>query len=119
MDQLFGYTAGILSAVCYIPYFRDILLRKTKPERASWLIWMVLGVIAFFSQLNKGATDSLWLTGIQTIGVVITFLLSLKFGVGGFTKNDYIALLFAALGLVAWYVTKEAAFALYIVIGID
>ena len=75
--------------------------------------------ISFFSQLAKGATFSLWLPGVDTIAIVITFVLSLRYGVGGFSKKDYIALCVAAIGLVIWYFTQEAAVALYLVIGID
>jgi len=102
-----------------VPYVRDILQKKTKPERASWFIWAVLGFIAFFSQFAKGATDSLWLTGGQTFAVFVVVILSIKYGVGGFTKRDVAALTTAFIGLVIWYLTSEAAFALFIVIGID
>lgn len=119
MLQILGITSGILSVFCYAPYIRDILLKKTRPERASWLIWSALGGIAFFSQLAKGATDSLWLTGVQTLGVIIIFILSLKFGMGGLAKRDIISLLFAGVGIVTWYITKEAAAALFIVIAVD
>jgi hypothetical protein len=119
MLAFFGYISGILSVLCYLPYIRDILLGKTKPERASWFIWSVLGSIAFFSQLSKGASYSLWLPGVQTPGVLLVFLLSLKFGVGGLQRNDSIALLIAGGALALWYLTKEAALALYLVLLID
>ena len=117
--EMFGYLSGIFILLGSIPYIREILLGKAKPQRASWFIYSVLGSIAFFSQLAKGATFSLWLTGIDTFAVVVIFVLSLRYGVGGFSKKDAFALLIAAIGLVAWYYTKEAAIALYIVIGID
>jgi hypothetical protein len=119
MLQLFGIISGVLSALCYVPYVKDILAGTTKPERASWLIWTVLGSIAFFSQLAKGASASLWLTGVQMIGVTIIFLLSLKYGVGGLVKKDILALLAAGVGLILWWLTREAAIALLIVIFID
>lgn len=119
MTQVFGLASGLVSIISFLPYIRDVFRGTTKPERASWLIWTTLGSIAFFSQLAKGATDSLWMTAAQTVGVVIIFLLSLRFGVGGLTKRDKIALFFAAVGLVMWYLTSEAAIALFIVIGID
>lgn len=119
MLQLFGILSAILSLACIIPYIKDILLRTTKPERASWFIWTVLGSIAFFSQLAKGATDSLWLTGAQTLEVFIIFVLSIKFGVGGFGKRDIVALIIAGVGLLLWSITKEAAVALYLVIIVD
>jgi len=119
MLLLFGYLSGGFSIIAYLPYLRDIFKLKTKPERASWFIWSVLGSIAFFSQLAKGASNSLWLTGVQTFGVAFIFLISIKYGVGGFMRRDIIALICAGVGLVLWNITKNSATALYVVILID
>lgn len=102
-----------------IPYVWDILHHKSKPERGSWLIWSVLMFISFFSQMAKGATNSLWLTGGQTLSVLIIFALSLKYGYGGLAKRDTKALIGAGIGLVLWYLTKEASVALFVVIFVD
>jgi len=117
--ELIGILSGLLSTSSYVPYVRDIFAKKTKPERASWIIWSVLTGIAFFSQLAKGASSSLWLPGLETCGVTIVFILSLKYGVGGLTKRDILILFSAAAGVVLWYFTKEPAVALYIIIGVD
>ncbi|HLD18334.1 MAG TPA: hypothetical protein VJB99_04720 [Patescibacteria group bacterium] len=119
MFQTFGYISALLSIAMVIPYVRDILRRRSRPERASWFIWTVLGFIAFFSQLAKGATHSLWLTAGQTIAVLVVVVLSIKYGVGGFTKRDIRALITAGVGLLLWYFTNEATYALFIVIVID
>lgn len=119
MLQIFGLTSGLLSALAYIPYVKDILEHKTKPARASWGIWLALGMIAFFSQLAKGATNSLWLTAIQAVaGVILVFLLSLKFGVGGLTRGNFLVVTAASIGLVLWYFASEPALALLINIAI-
>lgn len=102
-----------------VPYIRDIFRLKTKPERASWFIWTVLGFIAFFSQWAKGATDSLWLTGGQTLAVLIVVFLSIKYGTGGFSRRDIFALIAAGFGLILWYLTSDAIFALAMVILVD
>ncbi|MCX6793205.1 MAG: hypothetical protein NTY12_04220 [Candidatus Falkowbacteria bacterium] len=119
MLQIFGYISALLSIIAIIPYVRDIFRKKTKPERASWLIWTILGCVAFFSQLAKGAGDSLWLTGSQTLVVLFIFLLSIKYGVGGLVKKDIIAIIFTVLGLVIWYFTNNSAYALFMVIIIS
>ena len=119
MLEIFGYISALLSIVMIAPYVRDIFTKNTKPERASWFIWTVLTSIAFFSQFAKGATDSLWLSAGQTLAVLIVFLLSIKYGVGGLTKRDMKALIGAAIGLIAWYLTKEPAYALIITIIVD
>lgn len=119
MLQTFGIISGILSVITYIPYLRDIFKLKTRPERATWFIWSILTAIAFFSQVAEGATHSLWLAGVQAAGVVIIFLLSFKFGVGGLTRRDLLALGAAGVGLMFWYYTNNAAIALFITIIID
>lgn len=119
MLTIFGYISALLSILMVVPYIKDIFLLKTKPERASWFIWTVLGCIAFFSQFAKGATDSLWLTAGQTFAVFIIVILSIKYGVGGFTKRDMRALIGAGIGLILWYITSEPAWALFFVIIID
>lgn len=83
------------------------------------MIWAVLGSIAFSSQLAEGASQSLWLVAADTLGVVAVFVLSIKYGVGGLTRRDIIALIIAAVGLVLWYFTQHAFVALFITIGVD
>lgn len=119
MLQILGVASGILGGICYFPYIKDIFKRTTKPERASWLIWTILGLIAFFSQMAEGAAWSLFLTGFDTIGVVAIFILSIKYGVGGVTRRDVAALIAAGIGLMLWYVTSHAVLALLIIILID
>lgn len=117
--SVIGFAAGVISISGYVPYIRDVIKRTTYPERASWLIWDVLTAIAFFSQLAKGAFASLWLPGLEIIGLSTVLLLSLKFGTGGLSKKDVYSLIAAGIGLILWYFTKEPAVALYMIIGID
>ncbi len=119
MREILGYGSGILIALSCIPYIRDILLAKTKPQRMTWFIWAILLSIAFFAQLSKGGNWSLITTGVDWLGVVIIFILSIKRGMGGATKLDKIALAGAGAGLLLWYLTNEALFAIIITIFID
>ena len=115
-----GLMSAVLSTFAYLPYIRDTLLRRTQPQRASWLIWSMLSVIAFWSQMYEGATDSLWFAGVQSGGTVIVFVLSIWLGVGGFlNRRDCAVLLLAAGGLVAWYFTETAVYALAITVSIS
>lgn len=121
MDRLalFGITSGVISAICYIPYIIDIFKGTTKPERATWFIWSVLTTILLFAQLAEGATHSIWLTLVQALGVILIFLLSIKYGSGGLEKRDKIALAAAGAGLLLWYFTRQPAVALWLTIIID
>ena len=116
----FGLTSGIISTFAYLPYILDTLRGQTVPQRASWLIWSVLGSIAFFSQVFEGASDSLWFAGVQASGTLTVFLLSIFVGSGRFlNKTDFAVLAIAAFGLILWYFTESAVYALLITISIS
>jgi hypothetical protein len=114
-----GYLSGAAILLSFVPYIRDIFAGKTKPERMAWLIWGVLGSIAFASQLAKGGTHSLVLAGAQTAGDLFVFILAIKYGLGGLKKQDIFAFGGAMVGLLLWNLTKEASVALIITILID
>jgi hypothetical protein len=111
--------AAVLALVQFIPYVRDILRRRTRPERATWVIWTALSGLIFASQVAKGAGASLWMSGAQGAGNLLVLVLALMFGVGGFTRRDIIALIVAGVGLAVWAVTQEPTTALLISITVD
>jgi hypothetical protein len=119
MLEIFGYISGLLFMFSVVPYVRSILKGNTKPQRMTWLIWTILVFIAFFSQLAKGATWSLLLTAGDAVTIVIVFIFSFKYGVGGFRKIDILSLIGALVSLLLWYLTKEPAIALFLIILID
>lgn len=119
MTAFFGYLSGVFIAIAFIPYLISIFRKEARPERASWLIWTVLGSISFFSQWAKGADTSLWLAGTQALGDGLIFVLAIWYGMGGFAKRDKIALAFAGVSLILWYLTKEPAVALFLAIAVD
>lgn len=117
---IFGVAAGVLSTFAFIPYILDTICQRTRPQRASWLIWSVLGSIAFASQVYEGATSSLWFAAVQVSGTIIVFLLSIRGGEGQFlSKTDWQILVAAGVGLILWSVTDNAVYALAITISIS
>lgn len=115
-----GVLSAVLSGVAFLPYIIDTAKHRTRPERASWLIWSVLGAIALASQVAEGATASLWFAAVQVVGTIIIFAMAIIHGSGAFLclRNRYV-LGFALCGLVAWYFTDTSAYALAITIGIS
>jgi hypothetical protein len=98
--ELFGILSGVVIFFGGPPYLFDILKGKTKPQRTTWFIWTVLGVISFTSQLKLGAHWSLVYVGLNAAGNIAVFLLSLKYGVGGWRKLDILALCIATVGVI-------------------
>lgn len=111
--------AGLLAVIDPIPYVRDIRRGRTRPQRTTWLIWSVLGVVGFTSQLADGATWSLAMVGMQTVAVLVVFALSLRFGVGGIAPTDIAAVAIAACGLAVWASTADPTTATIAIVVAD
>jgi hypothetical protein len=117
--EVFAILSGLIVLIGAPPYLFDILKGKTKPERATWFIWSVQGCIAFGSQAVLGAHWSLWFVGLNAAGNLAVWLLSLKYGVGGWKRIDIAALIIAAVGLLLSLVTRNALLALWGVVIAD
>ena len=115
-----GLASALLSVYAFAPYIRDTLSGRTRPQRASWLIWSVLGCIALMSQIAEGATSSLWFPVFQVGGTIAVFLTTMRRGTGPLLRQGDMPILgAAALGLILWSLTDNSLYALTITIGIS
>lgn len=112
MFHIFGILGGLIAFLASVPYIIDIVRGNTKPQRMAWVIFLTLSGISFFAQLAEGATDSLWFPLVLFLQAIVIFVLTLKFGVGGFGKFDILTLFLAILIMILWAVTKSAALAI-------
>ena len=119
MKEILALLSAILIIVAAPPYIIDTVKGKTKPQRVTWLIFSVLGLIAFFSQLSLGATWSLVFLGFDTSASILAFILSVKYGVGGHSRLDTIALTIAGSGVLLALLAKQPIIALLGVILAD
>lgn len=119
MAEWFALASGIILLAGAPPYLYDILKGKTKPERATWFIWSVLGIIAFISQASLHGGWSLVFIGIDAFGSILVFLLALKFGVGGWTRIDKIGLVIALIGVVISLAARQPTLAIIGVVLAD
>lgn len=112
LTELFGILSGTVILFGGPPYLFDILRGKTKPQRTTWFIWTFLGSISFTSQLKLGAHWSLVYVGLNAAGNLAVFLLSLKYGTGGWRKLDIFALVIASIGVAMSFVFTSPLIAL-------
>ncbi len=121
LSLLSGEFAGLLSLVGFVPYIYDILRGKCTPNRATWFIWTMVGTILCLAQfdLSNENLEAFWVPFSYVIGPALIFLLSLKYGEGGYTKFDGICLYLSFLGLVFWVWFEMPVAALLLNIGID
>jgi len=114
-----GLSSGVLMALCVVPYIRDILRHTTKPERATWWVWMGLGVMASIAQIQAGSTWSVVMTIVSAIGCGAIAFLSLRYGYGRFKFRDGAVLVIAALGMIVSQILHSPLTALLIIVAVD
>lgn len=115
-----GLAAAALSVYAFWPYIRDIVRNRTRPDRASWLIWALLSVVSLLSQTYEGADASLGFAAIQTGGTVIICLLTFWKSDGmRFRTEDSQVLTATAVGIWLWAEMETAAYSLMVTIGMS
>lgn len=110
-----GALAGAIALVSVIPYIVSILRGNTKPERTSYLIWFIVDAVGILSYISVGATTTIWTGLVSTLMGLLVLLLSIKHGMGGFSKFDLTCLALALFGIFIWVSTNDALLALYFV----
>ncbi len=119
LHSLMGICAGILSFLAFVPYIVSTLRGQNRPNRATWIIWGVLGFILLGSYKAAGATDALWLSVANALAFSAVVILSFKYGEGGWGALDGICLTIAIFGIFLWWYFSSPLLALYLSVAID
>lgn len=118
-QEIIGLIAGIIAISGYIPYIISIFRRTTQPNRATWIIWTIIGGLLAFSYMAGGNHESIWLPFGYFVGPFIVAILSFKYGYNQWTRLDTYCLIAAALSLIPWIYADSPSLTLLINLFID
>jgi hypothetical protein len=116
---IIGFVATVIALISYVPYFRDIFARKTKPHAFTWLIWGVLTGIAFVGQLSGHAGPGAWVTGFTAIICIAIAAIAAVGGERNIARLDWIALTGAGIALAVWFLTRGPLLSVILITIID
>lgn len=117
--DIVGEVAGAVSFIAFIPYIYSTLRGEMKPNRATWWIWTLVGVMLGASYYSSGADSTIWVAVSYVIGPLVTAIISIKYGEGGWTRFDKWCLLGVGVSLLLWWVFNTPLVALVALIFID
>lgn len=118
--EVVGQIAGIVSLVAFVPYILAIFRGETRPNRATWWIWTVVGLMLASSYVfSSGASHTIWVPVSYVIGPLVIAILSIRYGEGGWTYFDRMCLFGAGVSLVLWWIFNSPFVALLINLFID
>ena len=111
--------ATLISVGAYVPYFKDLFSRKTKPHPYTWLIWAITQGTAAAALLHGGGNFGALSLSVGVVLVVIVFLFSLKYGARNIARSDTIVLALALSAIFVWWRLDNPLVAVLMVSAID
>lgn len=119
MKNVFLAISIILTLVAIIPYIRDILRGKTKPNIVSWLTWSILTGIATAAAWSGGEKVAAIFTGVATLETLLVVVLGIKFGKFKYTQFDIVCQVAALVGIVIWQLFDSPAIGVLAAVIVD
>ncbi len=116
---IFAIISTIIGTASFVPYFRDILRRKTKPHVYTWLIWALTQGTATFAIIHGGGGIGALEFVFGTTFVFIVFLFSLKYGSKNITKSDTFLLIVALIAILVWWQLNNPVLSVVMICVID
>lgn len=110
--QLLGVLSAVIFIVGDVPYLRDTILKKTKPQRVTWGVVFLLNCIGFANQYASGADNSLWIFGAAVIMTGLIFAASIRSGVGGYARLDIFSMVASLAGVMLWFIFDSPTFSI-------
>ena len=121
IDPRFVYLAVALSALGATGYIRDTLRGLTAPNRVTWALWGLLGLLAFGIESQQNVGLARWMT--LALGAVPILVLAASFrdrnAVWRLGAFDVVCGVISLAGVVFWALVHEATIALVAFIAAD
>jgi hypothetical protein len=111
--------SNILVFVAYIFYIVGIVQGKAKPHRTTRFVLLIITSLATASLFAQHNSIALYLAGISASMSLIIFILTIRYGMGGWSKMDILCFIVALIGIVSWKITNNASVALFSAIVAD
>ncbi|MCK5615159.1 hypothetical protein KAR91_75545 [Candidatus Pacearchaeota archaeon] len=108
IKETLSIVSGILILIGMGPYIIEIIRCKTRPAKASWIIWAILDYLILFGMVSKGAFN--WQIAAGCITSTVILILSIRLGEPGWSKLDKFCLLGAGMGITLWLTSGDGIF---------
>lgn len=111
--------SSILALISPVIYAQSILKGEAKPHRTTRFVLLLITTLSTVSLIAQHNTVAVWLAGVSTLQSVVIFYLSIKRGMGGWSKSDIACLVIALFGIIIWQTTNNPILGLYFSILAD
>lgn len=119
MSTAFIAISSVFALISPFTYVRAIVCGEARPHRTTRFVLLLITVLTTLALFAAHDRVAIWLAAISTLQSCIVFVLSLKYGMGGWSRSDIACLLIALSGIILWQVTNDPLLGLYAAILAD
>lgn len=119
MKDLLLTLSAIITIAAIVPYIKDIIQGKTKPNITSWITWTLLFIVATIAEYAAGEYRTAIFTASITVETLLVVILGLKHGYAKYTKFDVACQIGALAGFLVWWIFNNPLAAVVLVVLID
>src|SRR4051812_48457437 len=88
MKLFFLVLSAVITIAAVVPYIRDMVGGRTKPNIVSWFTWTLLAGTATAAEIAGGEYVAAIFTSAATLEVALVVALGLKFGYVKYSRFD-------------------------------
>lgn len=114
------FIGAALTISSVVPYLKDILAGKTKPNLVTWITWTLLTGIALTAELMAGEYTTAVIAAasmVATVSVVVVGIL--KKGYVHYSLFDILCQVSDLIGILLWFLFNSPIVAIVAVLAVD
>lgn len=119
LKAVFLALAVLVTVLAVLPYLRDILAGRTKPNLVSWITWTLLTGVATVAEIAAGEYVAAIFTGAAVLETLSVVVLGLRRGFVKYTPFDVACQTGAIVGFILWWLFNSPAVAVLAAVAID
>jgi amino acid permease len=115
------FVTGALNMIGSIVYVKDMFAGRAKPNKVTWLMWSLGGLIAGSIALSQGVTFAavpIFVSGLSPL-IVFAFSLFIKEAYWELKPIDWVCGAFSLCALIAWLGISQPIIAIFLAIISD
>ncbi len=119
LSAFLAISSGIMQLGAHIPILMGIFKGRTKPSSTATGIWTFVSFALLASSYSTGVRTNLPFLIAGCLSTTTVFLLSLKYGYRRWSIIDPLCIILGAVSLIAWALTRQASYAVYLLTLLD
>jgi hypothetical protein len=119
MKLAFLIISTVLTMYSVVPYMRDILKGKTRPNIVTWMTWSLLTGIATAAEIAGHEYFTAVFTGAAAVETAAVVFLGLRHGYVKYTRFDTTCQIAAVVGIILWQLFNSPAIGVVAAVAID